>query len=411
MSKELITGSFQRMKSTNLSIVLNLIREKGPISRADIAKLTKLTPPTISNLTKELLLGELIIEQALGESSGGRKPTLLTLNSERHHLIGVDIGSHELSMILTNLEGETKHHIIQTIPSPVTKDKLLSLLIKGIRTMKDASPVPEKLIGIGVAMHGIVDVSKGESIFAPNLNLHHIPIKNILEEEFGLMVIVENDARAIAHGHQWFNHEDGALDLACINVGRGIGAGLIIDGELFLGHDFISGEIGLMAIDLQGPLCSCGDNGCLQTFASGPAIADKMRMKLREDESSLLTKMLADGTDEAITGELVFKAAKAGDRLAQQVLQEAGEYLGIGLTNLIHIINPEKIILSGGVIQAGEFLLDSVLETVQKRALTKKAKETKITISTFGRHATAMGAVSLILRNLFSNIGIADKKE
>ena len=402
MSKEFITGSFQRMKSTNLSIVLNLIREKGPISRADIAKLTKLTPPTISNLTKELLVEERIVEQSLGESSGGRKPTLLTLNSERHHIIGVDIGSHEMNLILTNLTGEVKHSIIQAMPSSVKKESLLSLLTKSIRTMIISAPEPEKLIGIGVAMHGIVDVAKGESVFAPNLNLHHIPIKDILEKEFGLMVIVENDARAIAHGHQWFGHEKGAQDLACINVGRGIGAGLIIDGELYLGHDFISGEIGHMAIDLHGPTCSCGNNGCLQTFATGPAIAERMRAKLEEGESSSLSVMLGDGSCSEITGEEVFEAAKAGDSLAQQVLQEAGEYLGIGLTNLIHIINPEKIVLSGGVINAREFLLDTVQETIQKRALTEKAKKTVITVSSFGSYATVIGAISLVLRELFS---------
>lgn len=411
MRKELIIGSFQRMKSTNRSIVLNLIREKGPISRADLAKLTKLTPPTITNLTKELLLDEFIVEQSLGESTGGRKPTLLTLNSERHHLIGVDIGSYELKVILTNLKGEIQHSIVQTIPSPVTNDKLLALIIKGISTMKNAAPKPEKLMGIGVAMHGIVDVSKGESIFAPNLNLHHIPIKDILEEEFGVMVIVENDARAIAHGYQWFIHEKSAQNLACINVGRGIGAGLIIDGELYLGHDFISGEIGHMMIDLQGPICSCGNKGCLQAFATGPAIEEKMRLKLRQGETSLLSSMLNGDTEEAITGELVFKAAKAGDLLAQQVLSETGEYLGIGLTNLIHIINPEKIVLSGGVIQASEFLLDSVRETIQKRALTEKAKRTEITVSSFGSYATVLGAVSLISRELFSTFGRSNKKE
>ena len=407
MSKEFITGSFQRMKSTNLSIVLDLIREKGPISRADIAKLTKLTPPTISNLTKELLIRELIMEKSLGESSGGRKPTLLTLNSERHYLIGVDIGSHEMNMILTNLMGESKHCLVQTIPTPVTKDLLLSLLIKGIRDLTDFAPEPDKLVGIGVAMHGIVDVSKGESIFAPNLNLHHIPIKDILEEEFGHMVVVENDVRAIAHGHQWFKPEI-ASDIAYINVGRGIGAGLIIGGELYLGHDFISGEIGHMAIDLHGPKCSCGNHGCLQTFATGPAIADRMRMKLSQGERSMLSDKLAGGIDGTITGEHVFEAAEAGDLLAQETLREAGRYLGIGLTNLIHIINPERIVLSGGVIQAKKYLLDSVQTTIQERALTEKAKRTEIVISSFGNQATVMGAVSLILRKLFSNLGSTD---
>lgn len=405
MSKEFITGSFQRMKSTNLSIILNLIREKGPISRADIAKLTKLTPPTISNLTKELLMEGRIMEQSLGESSGGRKPTLLTLNSERHHIIGVDIGSHEMNLILTNLTGEVKHSIVQAIPSPVNKDLLISLLTKSIRSIISSAPEPQKLIGIGVAMHGIVDVAKGESVFAPNLNLHHIPIKDILEKEFGLMVVVENDARAIAHGHQWFNHEKRAKDLACINVGRGIGAGLIIDGELYLGHDFISGEIGHMVIDLQGPTCSCGHNGCLQTFATGPAIAERMRTRLEKGEVSSLAEMFAGGSYSELTGEHVFEAAKAGDMLAKQILREAGEYLGIGLTNLIHIINPEKIVLSGGVINAQEFLLDSVQEMIQKRALTEKAKQTEIDVSAFGSYATVIGAISLVLRELFSNIG------
>ncbi|MGG5252781.1 ROK family transcriptional regulator [Neobacillus sp. SM06] len=406
MADTLLTGSFQLMKSMNRSVILNSIREKGPISRAEIAKQTGLTPPTVSNLVKELLQAEMVMEQRLGESSGGRKPTLLTLNSERFHVIGLDVGSHDIKIILTTITGKVLKKATEPIPPDITNEKLLSFIIESIHSLTSTDEIDEtKIIGIGVGMHGIVDVEKGVSILAPNLKLKNIPIKEVLEKEFNWIVKVENDARVMGLGELWFGHGAGVNSFVCINVGRGIGAGIVMNGKLYHGNDCISGEIGHMTIDLNGPKCTCGNDGCLQTFASGPSIAEKVKKELRSGHASLLEELVGHD-DGKITGEMVYKAALQGDPLAISALTEAGRYLGIGITNLIHAINPKRIILGGGVLNAKDFILTTIANTVQQRALTDAAKQTEIVVSKLGEDATAMGAVALILVEIFASKGV-----
>ncbi|PWW28256.1 MarR family transcriptional regulator [Cytobacillus oceanisediminis] len=405
MGKALLTGSFQLMKSINRSVILNIIREQGPISRAEIAKVTKLTPPTVSNLVKELLQADIIVERSLGESSGGRKPTMLTLNSSVFHVIGLDIGSHHLTTILADISGKLLKKETTPIPAKVTNEGLLDIMAEAILSIKKSRKIDEnKIVGIGVAMHGIVDVEEGVSIFAPNLNLKDVPVKEFLENRFNMLVKVENDARAMSLGEQWFGNGTGVDSLVCINVGRGVGAGIIINGKLFHGQNSISGEIGHMVIDVNGPKCTCGNFGCLQTFSSGPAIVELVARELRLGlESNLHDKI--NGDFSKLSGEMIYEAALKGDLLSQNILSQAGRYLGIGLTNLIHIVNPKRIIIGGGVSNAREYILVNVKHTIAQRALTESAKETEILVSKFGEDASVMGAVALILAELFAARG------
>ncbi|WP_336866188.1 ROK family transcriptional regulator [Peribacillus frigoritolerans] len=403
MGKNLLRGSFKLMKSINRSLILNIIREKGPISRADIAKLTKLTPPTVSSFVKELLEAEIVIERNLGESSGGRKPTLLTLSEDMFHVIGMDVGSQNIKTILTSITGKVLKKSVVPLPAQTTNEALLSLMIDSVSGILDHTKIDEeKIVGIGVSMHGIVDVEQGSSVFAPNLNLQDIPIKRVLEERFNLMVKVENDGRAMSLGELWFGNGAGIDSFVCINVGRGIGAGIIINGKLYHGSHFISGEIGHMIIDIDGPQCTCGNYGCLQTFASGPSIVEWVKKEMRLGHSSLLTTM-TNGDLEKVTGELIYLSALEGDTLCKTALQQAGRYLGVGITNVIHTVNPRRIIIGGGVSNAGDLIMDNIIQTVNQRALTNPAKQTEIILSKFGDDATAMGAVALILAELFTS--------
>lgn len=402
MGKDLLRGSFKLMKSINRSLILNIIREKGPISRADIAKLTKLTPPTVSSFVKELLQAEIVIERNLGESSGGRKPTLLTLSEDMFHVIGMDVGSQNIKTILTSITGKVIKKSVVPLPAQTTNEALLSLMIDSVSGILDHTKIDEeKIVGIGVSMHGIVDVEEGSSVFAPNLNLQNIPIKKVLEERFNMMVKVENDGRAMSLGELWFGNGAGIDSFVCINVGRGIGAGIIINGKLYHGSHFISGEIGHMIIDIDGPQCTCGNYGCLQTFASGPSIVEWVKKEMRLGHSSLLTTM-TNGDLEKVTGELIYLSALEGDTLCKTALQQAGRYLGVGITNVIHTVNPRRIIIGGGVSNAGDLIMDNIIQTVNQRALTNPAKQTEIILSKFGDDATAMGAVALILAELFT---------
>lgn len=383
-------GTFQLMKSVNKSLILNKIRMNEPISRAEIAKQTNLTPPTVGSIVKELIEQGIVRESALGKSTGGRKPKMLHINNDAFYIIGVDAGSNDIDCILANLSGEILYRTKSDLPKNLTNEQFLLILKDCIRDTMESSPDKDKVIGIGVAMHGAVDIETGVGLNATNLNLTNIPIKEELEKEFNLDVKVENDARAMALGESWFGNHGKVNNMIVINLGQGVGAGFIVDGKLFHGLHNIAGEVGHMTIDINGRLCPCGNRGCLYTFVSGPAIALRANGKL------------SDGNRPAnLTGEQVYELALDGDETMIEVLRETGEYLGIALTNLIHTINPELIILGGGVSRAHEFMMPTVKEVIERRALTPAARNTRIVVTALHDVATLLGAVSLFLGELF----------
>ncbi len=379
-------GTFQMMKSVNKSLILNKIRTNQPISRAQIAKETKLTPPTVSNIVKELLEQEIVKESELGISKGGRKPTMLQINSNRFYVIGVDVGPNTIDCLITDLSGEILERSSSKLNGELTNEQFLTKLKDIIHHIIHSISEQEKIIGIGIAMHGVVDVENGISLFAPNLKLSNIPIKEELEKEFGLVVNVENDARAMALGESWFGQYGNLLSMLVVNIGSGVGAGVIVNGKLYHGANDLAGEVGHMTIDINGEICDCGNKGCLQTFATGSAIVKKANQVSHEPIQS---------------GEEVYELAKSGKQDYISILEETGRVIGIGLTNLIHIINPELIVLGGGVTKSEKFLLNPIKEEIQNRGLTKSATETKVVISTHGDDATLLGAISLVLIDLF----------
>ncbi|MEK4714715.1 ROK family transcriptional regulator [Sporosarcina sp. FSL K6-5500] len=380
-------GTFQWMKSVNKSIILNKIRTDAPISRAQIAKETKLTPPTVSSNVKELIEQGLVKESKLGESQGGRKPTMLLINNQELYVVGVDAGPEMIECILTDLSGKILNRTLSKLTTPLTNNQFLIILKDCIHNcIKDIPSTSKKIIGIGIAMHGVVDVETGTSLFAPILSLTNVPIKEELEKEFELEVKVENDARAMALGESWFGDHGELTSMLVVNIGRGVGAGLIIDGDLYHGAQDIAGEVGHMTIDLNGEICECGNRGCLQTFTTGPAIARRAMKSISQ---------------ELITAEEVYELAIRGNEEFVTLLKETGRVIGIGLTNLIHIINPQKIVLGGGVTKAKEFILPVILKTIEECALTPRAKQTEVTITKLGDDATLIGAVSLLLVDVF----------
>ena len=176
-----------------------------------------------------------------------------------------------------------------------------------------------------------------------------------------------------------------------VNIGRGVGAGLVMNGNLYHGSHDIAGEVGHMTIDLHGEICECGNRGCLQTFITGPAIARRAQNFITQNQHDL-------------SGEQIYELAMDGDEKIVSVFKETGEIIGVGLTNLIHIINPEKIVLSGGVTKSEKLILPEIRKTIENRALTPKAKQTAISISKLGDDATLKGAVALLLVDLFDPV-------
>jgi N-acetylglucosamine repressor len=408
MSQELQTGSFQWMKSLNKSTILNVIRLHGPISRAEIAKLTKLTPPTVTNIVGELLESKLVVESELGESSGGRKPILLRIDSSNFTVIGISVGTKRVKAITATLDGQVLLQAEESIPSEPSPEEFLDRLIRVVRRLiNQTDKSASSILGIGVGLHGLVDPNRGVSIYAPHLNLRNVAVKEVLEQTFSLPVEVENDVRALALGESWFGQGKGLSNFICFYVGSGVGSSIFLDHRLYQGTSFTAGEMGHTTIDIDGPKCHCGNRGCLEVFISGPAIANRARQSIRSGAKSLLGEWVGDDLEQ-ITGEMVHRAAEQGDELAIQVLADTGRYMGIGLANLINTLNPSRIILSGGVARAGRFVLDTLQETVQERALQTSAQAVSIVVSELGPHAMEIGAVTLFLQKMFTPAGTAE---
>ena len=401
-------GSFQGMKSLNKSAILNVVRQYGPISRAKIAKLTKLTPPTVTNLVGELIEAKLVIESTLGESTGGRKPILLRINSSGFFVVGVYAGAKRLKAVAANLDGKILEQTEMKYRRDLTGEQFLLNLEEVVTSViGKTQAAKESFLGIGVGMHGLVDPVQGLSVFAPHLGLHNVPIKAYLESKFQLPVEVENDVRAQALGESWFGKGKDISDFICVHIGTGVGAGIIIDHKLYHGVSYTAGEIGHTTIDSNGPKCSCGNYGCLETLVGGAALARRAQQAIRLGKESIIEEWL-DGDLEKIDGEILCRAAQNGDQLATEVLTDTGRYLGIGLANLVNTLNPALIILNGGVTRAAHYLIEPLRQTLEKRALTTPADVVSITVSNLGENSNPIGAFTLVLNKLFTPLGLAE---
>ncbi|UOF91541.1 ROK family transcriptional regulator [Fodinisporobacter ferrooxydans] len=402
----ILAGNAQLMKQINRSAILSVIRTQGPIPRAEIAKLTNLTPPTVTNIVGELMEERLVIEGERGHSSGGRKPIMLEINPQAGYILGVDVGSKRFTVLGVDLDANIHAEIERPLPAQPTVDSFLAMLAD---TLEDAITAiasgnqfaREQLMGIGVGMHGIVDVRQGLGIFAPNLQLREVPIRDYLMHRFSVPVQVDNDVRAMAVGESWFGNARDIQNFVCINVGYGIGAAIVLHHELYRGMSGSAGEIGHITVAEDGLRCSCGNYGCLQAMAAGPAIAQRAAQAIRTGTDSVLSSLVQERL-EGLTGAMIHQAALQGDRLAIRVLADTGRYLGISIAQLIHILNPELIIVGGGVAKAGDFLFEPLRKTVEKHSLKLPFANTPIVPAALGEKATAIGAASMSIKALFS---------
>ncbi|OIK08416.1 ROK family transcriptional regulator [Bacillus sp. MUM 13] len=395
------TGSFEGMKLLNQSIVLNVIRLREPISRAEIAKITKLTPPTVGSLVNELIDQNLITEEQSNSSkAGGRRPIMLRINYSAHFIIGVYAAAEVISVILTTMNGSVIFEYRKEINKLPSKDQFMQMVKECIQHVLDETSAKRDLIiGIGFAMHGLVDPEQGLAIFSPHLHLENIPIKEILEKEFSLPVMVENDVRALAYAESWFGDGKGVSDFVCLSVGRGIGSGIFINNDIYKSSYNTAGEIGHTIVDINGPRCQCGNNGCLEAYASELAIINKAE---KESDSGSDTILREWKKDSEITVKMVFKAAGDGDQLAQSILEESGRSLGLAAANLINILKPSKIILEGSVFEEGDFILSPLKEMIGKYTLRSSNEEIPVVCSKLGKKGMVLGAVTIILRKLFA---------
>ncbi len=390
------------LKKRNKHLILNTIRKKGAISRHNITTLTGIRPATVIDFVNKLIKDGLVKEIGEGKSTGGRKPLLLELNPENRFAVGVHLGGTKIIAVVADLNGNIIHKVEKRSGAYKGKDSFTKGTLETItEVIKNSKIKTNKIIGIGLGIAGLVDKERGISLYCS----HHswwrdIPFKDIVEREFKKPTYVENDTRALTMGEKWFGAGKNAESFLYLEVSEGIGMGAFLNGGLYSGIGGSGGELGHTTIDKDGPLCPCGNHGCLETIASTIAIEKRMKELLEQGVNSLI-KEEVKGNLNKVTFSTIVKAAQKGDKVAFQVLEDAGKHIGIGTANVVNLFNPALVIIGGLIAEAGNLILDPIRRTVKTCALTKLANEVDIRLTEFNETGTALGATTLVLEKLF----------
>jgi glucokinase-like ROK family protein len=399
------TGDQLLVKQINKMLVLNTIYKEKPISRAETAKTTGLNKSTVSAMVDELLLEGLILETGTGESQGGRKPINLSINKEFGSVIGVDLGVNYILSILTNFAGkiiwEKRIDLKNTIDSP---DKIIHDLLNLIQeTIEHAPATKQGVIGIGIGVPGIVNYDRGYVLSAPNLFWKNVKLKEMVEERFSIPTLIDNEANAGAIGEKWFGAAKKGSEFIYISAGTGVGAGIIINNELYRGSRGLAGEIGHMTIDVRGIKCTCDNVGCWEEYASEKSLIRYLKDNAwRYPDSSLLSQESSQYLDGLNISQLV-DAAMDGDKLAISGLKTIGYYLGVGVANLINVFNPECVVVGNVLSLSGDILMNELREEVARRCFSYKYYNIKILTSELNMHACALGAVALVISRSYAS--------
>lgn len=312
-------------------------------------------------------------------------------------IVGVDLGGTQIRAALADEEGRI---LRRTSCLTLAEEGLEPVIgrIKGAIYEVMGSTDRGQVQGIGIAAPGPLDPWKGVIMDAPNLpGWKNVPLKDLMEGEFGSPVVVGNDANLAALAEQRFGSGQGVADLIYITVSTGIGGGIIADNRLLLGAQGFAAEVGHQTLEAHGPRCNCGNIGCLEALAAGPAIARCARELIEDGVETAITDLVGGDLDE-ITAKEVNQAAQAGDPVAIELFRQAGFYIGIGIVNLLHIFNPSLVVIGGSVTKAGDLLFESIRATVRQRAMASYYWEnTPILPATLGDDVGLLGAVALVL--------------
>lgn len=392
-----LIGQPELLKEINRARALDILLEARVISRPQLAKRTGLSRATIAILIDELLQAGLVHERGLGDSGGGRPPVLIEFNPEAALALGARLRDHRWGIVLTNLDAEVVRHL-ETPLSDLSPATAIAALQTGVAEITDGVDRSRLLPAIGLGTPGLVDMSSGIVKTAVDVGWFDVPIRAMAEEALGMGVYVANRSKVGALAELWCGREQNVQNLIYIAIGTGIAAGVVIQGQLYMGANSSAGELGHVTVLPDGPMCACGNRGCLQALASGPAIANRARAQLRSNSDSLLLA-LAEGHPERIMAETVFAADEQGDELACRVVEETAAYLGIAVANLVNLFNPELIVLGGPVGQNGYVLLEPLRAEVQRRAMAYPLAAARIVTSTLGPDAGAIGAAVLVLQH------------
>ena len=380
------SGSLTSLRELNRGRVIESLRELGVASRAEIARSTGLSPATVSTLVGQLVETGLVVDapQRLSRrSQGGRPPALITLDPLAGVAIGIDFGKRHLAVAVSDLSHEILAERWRTMHEDYDARAGMDGAVKLVdEALTRSGTEPDRVLGVGLGLPGPIHRSTGtvgSSAILPGWT--DVRIAEVMSERLALPVHVDNDANlgALAELHWGAGH--GASTFVYLKMATGIGAGLVIGGRLFHGAGGTAGEIGHTTVDEAGPICRCGNRGCLEMVAAAPALAELLRPTRGE-----------------VTGERVVELALEGDPGCRRAIADAGSYAGQAVANLCNLFNPERIVVGGSLGAAGEVLLGPLREAVRRRVIPSAVEDVEIVPGVLGDRAELLGAVALVLK-------------
>lgn len=403
--KEPTGWNWKSLRMINRAVIFRTIRDAGAVCRAELAEIVGLNPATITHITRELIEQGLVEEAGLGESRGGRPPSLLRIRTEAGYIVAIQLERRVIQGTITDLgykivtrEMVSASHLDH--PAEITLPALLDL----IRSLIGKSELERRqIIGIGISAPGPLDAQTGVLLSPPNFpGWPSTPLRQIVRDAFGFPTFLDRNANACTLAEKWFGAAREMENFVYLLVDAGVGSGVFIDGGIYRGNHDIASEIGHASIDFNGPRCDCGNYGCLELYASPQVAEERVRQAIRTGWQGPVTEMV-DGCVEHVSFEIVARAAHQGDTVCLDALQGIARALAAGIVNVVNLFDPEAVILGGQISLVEDLIIDQLQDAVNKRSLVSGLEPVPVLFSELKSEAPIIGAFSLVLRELFQN--------
>ncbi|HEX8275698.1 MAG TPA: ROK family protein [Longimicrobiaceae bacterium] len=383
-------------REVNRQIVLNLVREHQPISRADLARRMGVARGSVTPLVKELLADGLIYEGSIAETSRGRKPTLLYVRTRDRLAVGIDVRFSRTSVILSDFGG--REIAVETFATPLDPAELTAELGRRVVRLVETHADAGECEGVGLVVPGMVDRRTAVVLNAPTLGWRDVDLRAALTAAVGLPVFIDRDAAACAMAHMWLSQAsgDGVDNFVYLTVSDGVGTSVVVNGEVLRGYRSTAGEFGHVPLSLDGPQCACGARGCLEAYASNRAtLARYLGRDLSPPAAS--AQLRGEGLE---IPDLVARA-RSGDAAAAAALRDTGRYLGVGIANIINSISPARIVVGGEITAAWDLIEPAVQESLRERTLTAASAATPVVVEAGDAYLRLRGASALVVAPVF----------
>lgn len=395
------TGNHGSLRQQNLTGIIYYLYENAPISRIELARLTKLNKTTVSSLVEELIQKKFVKEIGIEKSAGaGRSAVLLGINPQYGFIVSVELGADYFYAVCADFSSKIVWKYRETFDNS-NQDKTLKLIVSAIKEAVSFAEQQGNLLGIAVCVHGLIDKENGILLFAPNSGWHDVPLYAILQKEFQTEIMIDNEANFAALGEQFFGDAVGNGNVLYLSISEGLGGGIVLGGKMYGGARGIAGEFGHLTLFPDGVPCRCGNRGCWETEVSISALHRNIKNEIENNSSTKITAKFSK--IEKIAVESAVESAKNGSQIAINSFERIGRNLGIGLASLLNIFNPNLVVLGGKLSLASDFILPEAHRELSARTLSWALENTRIAVAKFGSDAVIVGGIAAVFQEVLTN--------